>query len=222
MDLKIKDISLLLNVNEKEIMRLIERREIPFYRINRHFRFNKGEISEWILRKGGGITGEFVKLQNISKPAYLTELIKNGGIYYNIEADDIKSALANIVELLPLSENINRETLLSYLLEREEMMPTYIGKGISVPHPKKPIISETDMQMVAICFLKNRFAYGKAGEELHTLFVIISSNQANHLKTLSLISYMLQKNEFAEILEKRSSKEEIIFEIEKQLMREKL
>jgi hypothetical protein len=33
---------------------------------------------------------------------------------------------------------------------------------------------------------------------------------------------MLQKNEFAEILEKRSSKEEIIFEIEKQLMREKL
>ncbi|MDD3803693.1 MAG: PTS sugar transporter subunit IIA [bacterium] len=221
MDLRIKDISSLLKISEKDIMRLIKRNEIPFYRINKQYRFNKGEISEWMLNNRNSITGEFMKLQNIEKPAYLAELIKSGGIYYDIEGTDIKSVLSNAINLLPLSKRIESETLLSYLVEREETIPTYIGMGAAVPHPKKPIITDADEQFVAICFLKNPFPYGEKKEMLCTLFIIISSNQRNHLKTLSLISYLMQDRGFSELLMRRPKREDIMFELEKQLLKEK-
>jgi len=218
-DLNIKDICFLLNANERYVMSLIDKRDIPFYKMHHHYRFNKGEISEWILRRGSFLNDAFFKLQKIDNPLSVVENIKNGGIYYNIEGNDIASVIRNSVELLPLSANINRETLLSYLLEREEVMPTYIGSGIAVPHPKKPIISETEKQFIAVCFLKDEFVYrDKNNEKLHTLFVIISSNQSNHLKTLSLISYVLHNRRFVEILKERASKDEIYFEMEKALM----
>lgn len=221
MDLRVKDISLLLKLSEKDIIGLIKRNEIPFYMINKQYRFNKGEISEWILNRRASLTSEFIKLQNIEKPAFLAELIKNGGIYYNIEGSDIKSVLSNAISLLPLSNSVDKNLLLSFLLEREEMIPTYIGQGVAVPHPKKPIITDAENSLVAVCFLKTPFVYGEKKEYLHTLFIIITSNHKNHLKTLSLLSYIIQRSEFAELLSKKPNKDELLFEIEKQLMQEK-
>jgi len=221
MDLRIKDISSLLKIGERDVMGLIKRNEIPFYRINRQYRFNRGEISEWMLNGRNSITGEFMKLQNIERPAYLAELLKSGGIYYDIEGTDIKSVLSNAISLLPLSKRIERETLLSYLMEREETIPTYIGMGAAVPHPKRPIITDADEQFAALCFLKTPFPYGEKKEMLRTLFIIISSNQTNHLKTLSLLSYLMQRGGFSELLNRRPERDEIMFELEKQLMKEK-
>ena len=221
MDLRVKDVCLLLKLSENDILSLIKRNEIPFYRINKQYRFNKGEISEWILNNRSSLTSEFIKLQKIDRPAYLAELIKSGGIYYNIEGNDMRQVLSNAISLLPFFKDDDRDMLLSYLMEREETIPTYIGRGVAVPHPKKPIITDFEDSFIAVCFLKNPFIYGDKKEVLHTLFIIISSNQTNHLKTLSLLSYIMQNSEFAELLKKRPDKDELIFEVEKQLMQEK-
>ncbi len=50
MDLKIKDISELLQVSEKTVYRWIMGSKIPAYRINHQYRFDKTEINEWILK----------------------------------------------------------------------------------------------------------------------------------------------------------------------------
>ena len=49
MELKIKDIVGMLQVNEKTVYRWIKEKKIPCYRINHQYRFNRAEINEWIL-----------------------------------------------------------------------------------------------------------------------------------------------------------------------------
>lgn len=221
MDINIKELCQILNIEEKQIIKLIKNNEIPFYKVNKHYRFNKGEIIEWLLLRKEKSSEQLIRISDFSKPIYIIELIKNGGVFYNIEGKNIKEILKNIVDLIELDKKINKDELLSFLIEREEMMPTYIGNGIAIPHPKKPIISENEKQMISICFLKDGFEYGEKNEKLHTIFLVISANQSNHLKILSMLSFLFQKEDFSQILKERKSKEEIIFQIEKEFIKEK-
>lgn len=211
MNLKIKDIVELLQVSEKTVYRWIKKNKIPAYQINHQYRFNKPEINDWILKNKIPVSDKVLCLSVSQKPVDLIELIKSGGIFYDIEGNNVKEVITNAVNSIHLSDETTREIVLSSLVAREEMMSTAVGKGIAFPHPRNPVVTDLEKEGISICFLKKDVDYHAIdGILVYTLFIILSANPKRHLEILSKLSFLCQQQDFVEILKRHSEKEKIL------------
>lgn len=141
----------------------------------------------------------------------LIDLIERGGVFSDISGSTPLEILSNLIKTIELPAKINRDALLKAVLERENLMSTSVGKGIALPHPRNPIISDPSDQFVVIAFLKQRTDWKALdGVPVHTLILIVSASAKLHLRTLSMINFFCQEESFRELLQNRASKEEII------------
>jgi nitrogen PTS system EIIA component len=144
----------------------------------------------------------------------LAELIERGGVYYNIGGSSPTEALSEAMKALVLPKGVDRESLLTAILEREALMPTALGHGVAIPHPRNSMLSDPEAQRVAVFFLKSPVSYNALDRKPVTvLFLILSADAKNHLATLAAVSHLCQHGNFLEFLAKRPSKEELVARI---------
>jgi nitrogen PTS system EIIA component len=204
MDLKIKDIVEQLQVSEKTVYRWIKEKKIPCYRINHQYRFNKSEINEWILSNRIELSGSLINLGfNTSN---LSTLIERGGIITDVEGENVNQILTSAIDKVLTPSGISKKEILSALLSREELMPTAIGKGIAIPHPRSPIVTDPNRASVSICYLSKPVDFKSLdGEPVHTLFVLLTSTPKMHLDVLAKVSHLCQSAFFLLMMEGRSA-----------------
>jgi PTS system nitrogen regulatory IIA component len=211
MELKIKDIVNLLQVTEKTVYRWIKDNKIPCYRINHQYRFNRNEINEWILSNKIELSPSLIDISISEKQDNLVKLIEKGGVITNVSGDTVAEVLRNAVETMITPPNKSKEVILGALLSREELMPTAIGKGIAIPHPRNPIITDIKSASVSICYLEKPVDFGSLDNQpVKTLFILLTASPKMHLAILSKISYLCSNELFLVMLEKRYSKENIL------------
>ena len=175
MDMKIKDIAGLLDVQENTIRQLIDEKKIPFYKVKNQYYFNKSEINEWILRNKLAVSDKILDLKLTAKPVIITELIKKGGVHCNIDGNNLIDVIKNTISIIPIPPDISKEEIESTLIERESMMTTAVGNGIAFPHPRNPIITDMDNEQISVCLLEKPVDFQAIDRKLvHTLFIIIS------------------------------------------------
>jgi len=210
MELKIKDIVDLLQVSEKTVYRWIKDKKIPCYKINHQYRFSRAEINEWILSSKLELSSSLINLSNPERHDSLPNLLEKGGIVSHIEGENVREALQNAIQRIHTPQNVSKEEILSALLSREEMMPTAIGKGIAIPHPRNPIITDLKNASVSICCLEKPINFGSLdGQPVHTLFILLTATPKMHLEVLSKISYLCQDEAFLHLLKEKAQKETI-------------
>ncbi len=210
MNLKIKDIVDLLQVSEKTIYRWIKDKKIPAYKINHQYRFNKTEIHDWILKNKIQVSGKIFDLSSTPKAVNLLDHLREGGVYYNIEGEDVSEVIKNAIYTISTPPEADKDTIVTSLLQREEMMPTAIGKGIAIPHPRNPIITDIDKESISICFLRNKIDYSALDcMPVETIFIILSATPQRHLETLSKISFMCQQDDFIDLLREQAPRKKI-------------
>ncbi len=191
MDLRLRDLSKILKVSEKTIYRWVAQKKIPFYRINRQFRFNSEEIEQW-ARRIGIDKGTDLEIKNA--PLDVLGIISRGGIHYRIEGNNPESVIKNCMNIIPLPNGVDRNKTTRFLLEREAMMPTTIGKGIAVPHPRHPQLCSIDDEFAAICLLETPIDFGALDRELvHTVIILVCANTMRHLRAISEIGNLCTK-----------------------------
>ena len=141
----------------------------------------------------------------------LMDLIKRGGVYYNLAGNTPAEALADALAMIPVPKNLDREELLKAIIEREGLMPTAVGDGIAMPHPRNPIIAEPDKQFVSVCFLQRPVDWQALdGKPVTTMIIILSATPKLHLATLSHLSFFCKQASFRALLEQRASREELV------------
>ncbi len=215
MDLKIKDVSRLLNITEKTVLKWIKEKDMPFYKINHQYRFNKGELNEWILKNNIPISDNFLEISELKEKFFISNLVKKGKIFYNIEGKDVNDVIASAINVIDIPIDISKNEVIQSLIEREEMMTTGIGEGIAIPHPRNPIITDIEHESISICMLKNEVDFKSIDDKLvHTLLIILSANPRRHLEILSKISFLCRQSEFIKLLKNHSTEETILTYIE--------
>lgn len=211
MDLTFKDLQALIDLEEKQIRRMLEQGVIPAYRIGDEVRFNRAEIKAWCLERNIPLTRKAVNAAMTDSGISLTALIGRGGCFREVPGKNAVTVIKNAVGYLSLPLGITREELTFNLLEREEMMTTAIGRGIALPHPRQPLITDPLNQMVALCFLKKPIDFQALDREpVHTLFVVLSADAPRHLEILSRLSFLCRDDRFVGFLEKRVAIDEIL------------
>lgn len=211
MELKTKDMLALLNIDEKTLHRWIKEKKIPCYKINHQFHFNKMEIKEWILKNKVEVSNKILELVETNTPVNLCQLIKKGGILFNVAGHSPIEVIKNSVHTMTVPPEVDEETVTYSLIEREEMMPTAIGKGIAVPHPRNPIIADIDNEQVTLCLLQNPVNYNALDNQpVYATFIILSANPKRHLQILARISYLCQDGKFSDYIRNSNSMDDIL------------
>lgn len=212
MELTVRDSARLLNVSEKTIYRWVKLGRLPAYRVNEQYRFNRAELLEWATSERVNVSAEiFVEPHNGTTQVGLFDALRAGGIHYRVGGREKSDVLQSAVELMPLPEEVDREFLLKVLMARESLGSTAVGDGIALPHVRNPVVMHVQRPMVTLCFLENPVPFGALdGKPVHTLFTMLSPTVRAHLHTLACLSFALRQPDFASVIARQGSREEIL------------
>jgi PTS system nitrogen regulatory IIA component len=213
MQLTVRDVASLLSVTEKTIYRWLKRGSLPAYRVNNHYRFNRAELLEWATAHQINVSVDvFREPSDAEVPLHaLSEALSLGGIYYRVEGENKESALRNVVALMRLPAEVDREFLLQVLLAREAMASTAIGDGIAIPHVRNPIVLHVTEPIVCLSFLEKPIDFNSLdGKPVSCLFTLVSPTVKAHLHLLSRLAYVLRDRDLRGVLQNQGSREEIL------------
>ncbi len=210
MQLSVKDVVKLFNVSERTVYRWIKESDIPYYRLNEQYRFNRVEILEWATSRRLPVSPEI--FQEEEGPLLsLSQAIAAGGIHYRVGGADKKEVLRNVVELLRLPEEVDVSFLLQVLLARESLGSTAIGDGIAIPHSRSPIVLHINKPMVALCFLEHAIDFDALDKQpVSVLFTLITPTVRSHLHLLSRLAFALKDPQWLDIIRRQGTREEIL------------
>ncbi|MDR1411848.1 MAG: PTS sugar transporter subunit IIA [Spirochaetaceae bacterium] len=145
----------------------------------------------------------------------LAALLGRGGVYYRVAGSGVREQMGSLIAGLKLPPEtdaaIDRELLLKAALEREDLMNTAIGRGIALPHPRNPLITDSAHQFVAIGFFEQPADWNALDrEKVHSAIFIVSASPKTHLRILSRINYFCQQEGFRKLLLERAPPEKIV------------
>lgn len=218
MDLKLKDVAELLNVSKTTIRRWLSDGKMPAYRINNQYRFNRGEIEDWVMRHRVDATSDEAHTDEaphaedsedeaVSKGGHkqfsLYRAINKGGVLYQVPGITKEQTIRNAMTITAHSLNLDGEVLTDLLLDREKMAPTALGSGIGVPHTRDFLLNG-QQDAVIIAFPEKPINYGALdGEPVHTLFFLFACDDKRHLHLLAKIAHLASQPETLELLKSR-------------------
>ena len=156
MQIDVKEAARLLEVSEKTIYRWIKKGELPAYKINDLYRFNRAELLEWATGRRIGVSPKIFEDAQGDEEALpgLEDAIRAGGIHYRVAGTNKNEVLAAIVELMRLPDEVDRTFLYNVLVARESLGSTGFGDGVAIPHVRNPIVLHIPRPMITLCFLE--------------------------------------------------------------------
>ncbi|MGA2763021.1 MAG: PTS sugar transporter subunit IIA [Spirochaetia bacterium] len=212
MQIDVKEAARLLGVSEKTVYRWIKQGDLPAYRVNDLYRFNRAELLEWATAKRVGVSPEIFSDGGADEPLPgLEEAIRAGGIHYRVGGMSKAEVLASVVELMRLPDEVDRKFLLSVILGRESLGSTGFGGGIAIPHVRNPIVLHIPRPMITLCFLETPIEFGAIdGLPVHTLFTLVSPTVRAHLHLLSRLTYGLRMAQFRGPVEAQQGRDALL------------
>jgi PTS system nitrogen regulatory IIA component len=216
MELTINDIVKIFAVPEETVNNWIEKKGLPYNRVNEQYHFNYIELLDWALKKKIVVTPEALAFgDHESQPSSIVyQAIKNGHIHYDVPGESREEALKAIVELLPLPPKLNRRSLWQMLIAREKLISTSVGDGIAIPHVRNPVVLHIDQPSLTLCFLEQPIDFKAIDNKpVFILFVLLSPSVKTHLTILSRLAYCLQSEKLQGYLHAQATQEEILAEI---------
>ena len=216
MDLKLKDVTELLNVSETTIKRWIADGKIPYYRLHNQYRFSRSEIENWVLscKQGGDFSPfaeeEFTKEKLGTQQFGLFRAVHKGGVYANIPGDTKEEVIRNAMEEIAKDLHLDAEVITELLLDRENLMPTALSNGIGVPHTRDFLLQES-YDVIAVVFPKKPIEYGALdGQPVDTLFFLFACDDKRHLHLLAKLAHLSSKPENLSYLKKHPTKAQLL------------
>jgi len=212
MHFTVLDAAKLLQTTEKQIYGWVDEGDIPFETVNEQVRFNRSELLEWATLRRLPIASDVFRQADLEEglplPS-LAEALAAGGVH-RVDAKDREGVLRQVVAVMPLKEEGDRELLLQVLIAREGMGSTAVGDGIAIPHVRAPAVFHHVPPSITLCYLEHPVDFAAPdGRPVHTLFSIISPNIRGHLELLAKLATALHDQGFKAALQRRAGADEL-------------
>ena len=217
MQLTLRQAAGYLGVSEAIARRWITERGLPVHEVNERLYLNAVELWEWAVEQGVTISRSLLDHARRAPDAVptMSELLRTGGIFHDIEATDKPALLREFVARLPLPPEQDRGTLVSVLEAREAMGSTGIGDGIAIPHVRNPIVLHLEQPFVTLGLLRHAVDFeAMDGRPVHALFMVVSPTVPVHLRILAQLGFLLRDDELRSMMRRRAPSDEILGRIE--------
>jgi fructose-specific phosphotransferase system IIA component len=141
----------------------------------------------------------------------VSELLKTEFVIPQLKGETKEDAINELIDLFkndPRVEDI--EKIRTAVLEREKVMSTGVGKGFAIPHGKSNAVKEI---IGAFGKVSEGIDYDSLdGNPVHLIFLLVGKDNliSTHIKLLSRISRLMNKDDFRHRLMEANSAEEIV------------
>jgi PTS system nitrogen regulatory IIA component len=217
MQLTLREAASYLSVSEATVRRWITTRGLPAHRTNERIYCNPIELWEWALEIGVPVSRslfERARKESAEVPP-LSTLLKAGGVHRDVAGRSKEEVLREIVRVLPLPEDVDRDFLATVLEAREAMGSTGVGGGIAIPHVRNPILLRVQRPIVSLCLLRDPVEFDAIdGLPVHALFVVVSPDIPKHLRILAQLGFALRDERLRRLLRDGASADELLARIE--------
>ena len=140
----------------------------------------------------------------------ITDMLKKEFIIEELKSKTKREVLFELSEVfLQGNFNIDTDSMVKVLLEREKLGSTGIGDGIAIPHGKLPGLENL---IVSFGRSKEGIEFDSLdGKPVHIFFLLMApeNSAGQHLKALAKISRMLKEETFRNDLMKMQTSDEI-------------
>ncbi len=141
----------------------------------------------------------------------ISDILSTDVIAVNLETTDKEDAIKKVIDLGAKSNKIlDKEKVSSTIFEREKLVSTGVGKGFAIPHGKTDSIQDV---VAAFAITKEPIDFDSIdGEPVRFIFLLIGKENLlnTHIKLLSRISRLMNKDEFREKLLEAATPEEVL------------
>lgn len=122
-----------------------------------------------------------------------------------------EEVLNNLIDSLETSPAIrNLEEVRAAIFDREQIMSTGVGKGLALPHAKSPAVRES---VAAFAVTQQAIDFGSIDDQrVRLIFLLVGTEAAKseHIKVLSRVSRLMNRDQFRSRLLKAQSEKEIL------------
>jgi len=140
----------------------------------------------------------------------ISEILTQEFIISDMQSDSKDAAITELLNLFKDDARVkDMELVQNAVFERESIMSTGVGKGFAIPHAKTNAINDI---IVAFGKLKEPIDFKSLDEQpVSFIFLLVGkeSHVGPHIKLLSRISRMMNKDEFRDSLLSASTSEDI-------------
>ena len=139
------------------------------------------------------------------------ELLKSNFIISDLKSDTKEGVINELINLFTDDNRVtDLEKIRTAVLDREKIMSTGVGKGFAIPHGKTAAVKEI---IAAFGIAKKPVDYQSLDNEpVNLIFLLIGKDNliSSHIKLLSRISRMMNKDDFRSKLSSASSADAIM------------
>ncbi len=141
----------------------------------------------------------------------ISDILSADVIDVNTEVKDKDDSLNKIIDLANRSGKIlDLKKVTETIFEREKLVSTGVGKGFAIPHGKTDAITDI---VAAFMITKDPIDFDSIdGEPVKFIFLLVGKETLlnTHIKLLSRISRLMNKDEFREKLLLATTKDEVL------------
>ena len=214
MQLTLREAAGYLGVTEAVLRRWITDRDLPVHHADERVYLNAVELWEWAVEHGVPASRRLLEhARRAPDPVPpMSELLRAGGIFHDVDAPDKLGVLREFVARLPLPPEQNRDAL----LERARGARSH-GLHRHRRRDRHPPRAQSDR---AACRAAVRHALPVAsrrwtstrwtGKPVHALFMVVSPTVPVHLRILGQLGFLLRDDELRRLLRDRGPADAII------------
>ena len=205
-DFDVDSLAKYLHVTPAQVIKMAERGTVPARRIGGQWRFSEAEIHHWLEERiGAADEADLVQVEGVLDRARdlaeanpdeqfsLIEMLPLAAIALPLSARTRNSAILAMVELAVQTGWLwDKPKMVDAVKLRESLHPTALECGVALLHPRRPLPQILEQPLLACGITSHGIPFGESSGQLTDVFFLIcSTDDAGHLRTLARLSRLI-------------------------------
>lgn len=207
-DFGIESLARYLHLTPQQVARLAERGKLPGRKVAGKWRFARAEIHHWLEQRIGLEEDAVVDMQGLLQPTasereiVIADLLPPVAIAIPLAARTRAAVFTAMIELAGRTGWLwDPHKMLEAVQAREELYPTALDNGVALLHPRRPMAAILAQAFLALGITPSGLPFGgNRGALTDVFFLICSTDDRGHLRTLAKLSRILNAPGFLESL----------------------
>jgi PTS system nitrogen regulatory IIA component len=206
-DFDIDRLAAYLHMMPAAVVKLVERGKLPGRRVGGEWRFSASEIHHWLEERIGLSDDEgLVKMEGTLDRAAgsagieeisIADLLRPEAMEVPLDARTRGSVIVKMTELAARTHLLwDPEKMAEAVRAREEMHSTALDNGVALLHPRRPMPAVLADSVVALGITPGGIPFGSGGSLTDIFFLICSTTDHQHLRTLARLSRVINDQDF--------------------------
>lgn len=208
-----------MKLNEKTILKMAQKGELPGVKIGNQWRFHMSAIDQYLQKDILNTPADEIDniLGSTNQLIPLSRLFDTELMDLDLKEEDKDAVLSRLAEIADKAGIVpDRAELLAELKDREDMLSTAVGNGIAIPHPRKPSTKIFKKPNIIFARSKKGLDFNAPdNKNVHLFFMICAPNMVIHLRLMAKISKLLHiEGMIDRLMEINSEKDKITMLLE--------